>query len=112
MSILYMVNTCICSTFQSGLINGGLASLLYRLILSFLGSLANCASLAEMALMYAVLSDIKDSMLMLLQGSYICWPIPLSSCTHSGQVCNFIQLGGWYEFPASFLQVKAYANLG
>lgn len=39
------------STFQSGLINGGPAALIYGLLLSWLGSLAVCASLAEMASM-------------------------------------------------------------
>lgn len=39
------------STFQSGLVNGGPAVLIYGLTLSWLGSLAVCASLAEMASM-------------------------------------------------------------
>lgn len=39
------------STFQNGLINGGPAVLIYGLCLSWLGSLAVCASLAEMASM-------------------------------------------------------------
>ena len=39
------------STFQNGLVNGGLASLVYGLLISWLGSLAVCASLAEMASM-------------------------------------------------------------
>ena len=42
------------STFQSGLINGGPAALIYGLLLSWLGSLAVCASLAEMASMYVI----------------------------------------------------------
>lgn len=41
------------STFQSGLVNGGPAVLIYGLTLSWLGSLAVCASLAEMASMQA-----------------------------------------------------------
>ena len=41
----------IASTFQSGLVNGGPAVLIYGLTLSWLGSLAVCASLAEMASM-------------------------------------------------------------
>ena len=40
------------ATYQSGLINGGPASLLYGLVFSFLGSLATCASLAELSSMY------------------------------------------------------------
>lgn len=40
------------STYQSGLINGGPASLIYGLLFSFLGSLATCASLAELSSMY------------------------------------------------------------
>ena len=36
-------------TFQGGLVNGGLSSLVYGLILSIFGSLATAASLAEMA---------------------------------------------------------------
>ena len=39
------------STFQSGLINGGPAVLIYGAFLSWLGALAVCASLAEMASM-------------------------------------------------------------
>ena len=41
----------IASTFQSGLVNGGPVVLIYGLTLSWLGSLAVCASLAEMASM-------------------------------------------------------------
>lgn len=41
----------ICSLLQDGLINGGPASLVYGLIFSFAGSLATCASLAEMTSM-------------------------------------------------------------
>ena len=40
------------ATYQSGLVNGGPASLLYGLIFSFVGSLATCASLAELSSMY------------------------------------------------------------
>lgn len=40
------------ATYQSGLINGGPASLIYGLLFSFLGSLATCASLAELSSMY------------------------------------------------------------
>ena len=39
-------------TFQGGLVNGGPSTLVYGLILSFLGSLATAASLAEMASMF------------------------------------------------------------
>ena len=41
----------VASTFQSGLVNGGPAVLIYGLAFSWLGSLAVCASLAEMASM-------------------------------------------------------------
>ena len=41
----------IASTFQSGLVNGGPVVLIYGLTLSWMGSLAVCASLAEMASM-------------------------------------------------------------
>ena len=44
-------NDEIASTFQSGLVNGGPVVLIYGLTLSWLGSLAVCASLAEMASM-------------------------------------------------------------
>ena len=40
------------ATYQSGLVNGGPASLLYGLLFSFFGSLATCASLAELSSMY------------------------------------------------------------
>lgn len=39
------------STFQGGLVNGGPSALIYGFILSFFGSLATAASLAEMASM-------------------------------------------------------------
>ena len=47
-------NNEIASTFQSGLVNGGPAVLIYGLALSWLGSLAVCASLAEMASMQVI----------------------------------------------------------
>ena len=40
------------STFQGGLVNGGPSTLLYGVLLSWLGSLAVCASLAEMSSMH------------------------------------------------------------
>jgi len=39
------------SLLEDGLINGGPASLVYGLVFAFVGSLATCASLAEMTSM-------------------------------------------------------------
>ena len=39
------------SAFQGGLVNGGPSALVYGLLTSWLGSIAVCASLAEMASM-------------------------------------------------------------
>lgn len=47
-------NSEIASTFQSGLVNGGPAVLIYGLTISWLGSLAVCASLAELASMQVI----------------------------------------------------------
>ena len=53
------------SLLQDGSINGGSASLIYGLIFAFIGSLATCASLAEMSSMLERISfayyDIQDS---------------------------------------------------
>lgn len=51
---LTVTNGTLVSTFQSGLINGGPSVLIYGLFLSWLGSLAVCASLAEMASMWVI----------------------------------------------------------
>lgn len=57
----------IASTFQSGLINGGPAVLIYGLAFSWLGSLAVCASLAEMASMQVI--QISRTLRRILTGS-------------------------------------------
>ena len=54
------------STFQSGLVNGGPAVLIYGLLLSWLGSLAVGASLAEMASMHVALGSSVNQLLLMM----------------------------------------------
>lgn len=86
------------STFQSGLVNGGPAVLIYGLALSWLGSLAVCASLAEMAsmrvtpILYAHVTLLADQ----IKGSDLRCAVSLGRPTRPCEICRDLQLGGWY----------------
>lgn len=88
------------SSFQNGLVNGGPATLVYGGLISWLGSLAVCASLAEMVSMRVSRELCWSHADKYNQVPHIWWPVPLGLRTGTRSLCCSVQLGGWYVFSS------------
>ncbi|KAL4963419.1 amino acid/polyamine transporter I [Aspergillus stella-maris] len=80
------------STMVSGLVSGGPQALVYGLIISFVGSLATAASLAEMASMFPTPGG---------QYHYIAYLAPVRMRIASSWIAGWITTFGWITVAAS-----------